>query len=44
MDRARQLLYDSLMFGIDHIPKVTPQHLEENDSERAKVLNISQWT
>ena len=34
-DRARQLLYDGLMFGIDHIPRVTPQHLEENDSERA---------
>jgi hypothetical protein len=33
-DRARQLLYGSLMLGIDHIPRVTPQYLEENDSER----------
>ena len=33
-DRARQLLYDRLMFEIDHIPKVTSQYLEESDSER----------
>ena len=33
-DRARQLLYDSLMFEIDHIPRVTSQYLEESDSER----------
>jgi superfamily II DNA helicase RecQ len=35
IDRARNLLYDSLMFGIDHIPKLDPVTLEENDNERA---------
>ena len=32
--RTRHLLYKNLMFGIDHIPRLTPKHLEENDSER----------
>jgi hypothetical protein len=35
IDRASNLLYDGLMFGIDHIPKLKPETLEENDNERA---------
>jgi hypothetical protein len=34
IDRARHLLYNSLMFGIDHLPKLKPDSLEENDNER----------
>jgi hypothetical protein len=35
IDRARHLLYNSLMFGINHLPKLKPDSLEENDNERA---------
>lgn len=35
LGRARHLLYNSLMFGIDHIPKLKPGGLEKNDSERS---------
>ena len=36
IDRARSLLFDDLMFGATHIPKIMPQHLQENDSVREK--------
>ena len=36
---ARTSLYGRLMFGIHHIPKLTPTHLEENDTNR----NIGWW-
>jgi hypothetical protein len=32
--RARGLLYENLMFGIKHLPKLLPKHLEDIDSER----------
>lgn len=32
--RARSLLYEKLMFGIKHLPKLLPKHLEDIDSER----------
>ena len=35
IDRAHHLLYNSLMFGIDHLPRLKPESLEENDNERA---------
>lgn len=32
--RARDLLYEKLMFGIKHLPRLLPKDLEEIDSER----------
>lgn len=34
IDRARGTLYGSLMFEVKHLPRLTPEALEENDSER----------
>ncbi|KAK6436400.1 hypothetical protein LTR95_007407 [Oleoguttula sp. CCFEE 5521] len=34
LHHARNLLFHRLMFGIDHIPKLKPTNLQENDNER----------
>ena len=34
IERARDMLFNKLMFGADHITRLTPVHLQENDSER----------
>jgi superfamily II DNA helicase RecQ len=34
IDRARYTLYSKLMFDVEHLPKLTPKDLQENDSER----------
>ena len=35
IDRAHRTLFHDLMFGAEHLPRLTPKDLHENDSERA---------
>jgi len=35
IDRARRTLFQNLMFDVEHLPRLTPKDLQENDSERA---------